>query len=131
MIRTRTYTPQLLQQHIQEVIEKKIIFWGRKKYQQQCVIKGGMTSFDDGLKFSDHRALLIDLNESDLFPDKSKDPTARKNRGLSSKNKEQVKAYLDIVHAQFLAQNIYERCMNDGDGDISGGPRHYKRRLIT
>ena len=49
-----------------------------------AVIKGGMTSFDDGLKFSDHRALFIDLNESALFHDKSKDPTARKNRGLSS-----------------------------------------------
>lgn len=68
-----------------------------------------MTSFDDGLKFSDHQALFIDRNESALFHDKSKDPTARNNRGLCSKNKEQVKAYLEIVHAHFLAHITYER----------------------
>ena len=80
-----------------------------------------MTSFDDGLKFSDHRALCIDLNESALFHVKSKDATARKNCGLSSKNKEQVKAYLEIVHAQFLAHNIYARCLKLTEMGLSQG----------
>ena len=80
-----------------------------------------MTSFDDGLKFSDHRALCIDLNESALFHVKSKDATARKNCGLSSKNKEQVKAYLEIVHAQFLAHNIYARCLKLTEMGLSLG----------
>ena len=86
-----------------------------------AVIKDGMLSFDDGLKFSDHRALCIDLYESALFHVKSKDATARKNCGLSSKNKEQVKAYLEIVHAQFLAHNIYARCLKLTEMGLSQG----------
>jgi len=76
------------------------------------VTKGGLTTYEDGLKFSDHRALFIDIKETDVFVDKGSDPTARENRGLRTKSKEQTKAYLEIVHSHFAEHNIYEKCMN-------------------
>ena len=75
------------------------------------VTKGGLTTYNDGLKFSDHRALFIDIKETDVFVDKGSDPTARENRGLRTKSKEQTKAYLEIVHSHFAEHNIYEKCM--------------------
>ena len=75
-----------------------------------AVTKGDMTTYADGLKFSDHRALFIDLQETKDFNDKGKDITARKHRGLSTKNKDQVKVYLKLVKKQLTAHNIFERC---------------------
>jgi hypothetical protein len=55
-----------------------------------AVTRAGITSYEGGLKYSDHRALFVDINEELLFTSKGVDPTARKGRGLRLKYKQAV-----------------------------------------
>ena len=40
------------------------------------VMRAGITSYEGGLKFSDHRALFVDINEEALFTSQGADPTS-------------------------------------------------------
>lgn len=45
-----------------------------------AVTRAGITSYEGGLKYSDHWALFVDINEELLFTSKGVDPTAQKGR---------------------------------------------------
>ena len=61
-----------------------------------AVTRAGITSYEGGLKYSDHRALFVDINEELLFTSKGVDPTACKGRGLRLKNKQAVLKYREV-----------------------------------
>ena len=67
---------------------KKIDFCLGTNGVAHAVTHAGITSYEGGLKYSDHRALFVDINEELLFTSKGVDPTAHKGRGLRLKNKE-------------------------------------------
>ena len=75
-----------------------------------AVTRAGITSYEDGLKYSDHRALFVDINEDLLFTSKGVDPTARKGRGLRLKNKQAVLKYREVFQSKLVAYNIFNRC---------------------
>ena len=52
------------------------------------VTRAGLTSYEGGLKFSDHQALFIDISEDALFSSQGVDPTSCRSRGLWMKNRE-------------------------------------------
>ena len=54
-----------------------------------AVTCAGITSYEGGLKYSNHRALFVDINEEMLFTSKGVDPTAHKGRGLRIRKKKQ------------------------------------------
>ena len=72
--------------------------------------RAGITSYEGGLKYSDHRALFVDINEELLFTSKGVDPTARKGRGLRLKNKQAVLKYREVFQSKLVAHNIFNRC---------------------
>ncbi len=39
----------------------------------QAVVRGGIMDYNNGLKYSDHQALFIDMNEGRLFTAKGQD----------------------------------------------------------
>ena len=55
-----------------------------------AVTQAGITSCEGGFKYSDHRALFVDMTEELLFTSKGVDPIACKGRGLVLKNKQAV-----------------------------------------
>ena len=55
------------------------------------VMRAGITSYEGGLKFSNHKALFVDINEGALFTSQGADPTSQKGRGLQGGNKDAVK----------------------------------------
>ena len=61
-----------------------------------AVVQAGITAYEDGFKYSDHRALFVDLNEDALFSSKGADPTSRHGRGLRTKNKMATQRYRDL-----------------------------------
>ena len=66
--------------------------------------------YNNGLKYSDHRALFIDVDEGRLFSAKGQDLFTQTGRVLHSKNKLHVKNYLTLVNKHLAAHNIVERC---------------------
>jgi hypothetical protein len=75
----------------------------------QAITQVGILGYADGLKYSDHCALFIDIQEDLLFSDKGVDPTARRSRGLRTKNKKQVQEYCCLLKQQCAAHNILSR----------------------
>ena len=75
-----------------------------------AVTRAGITSYEGGLKYSDHQALFVDINEELLFTSKGVDPTVQKGRGLWLKNKEAMKKYREVFRSKLLAHNIFQRC---------------------
>ena len=88
--------------------KKKIDFYFGTNGVAHAVTCAGITSYD--LKYSDHWALFVDINEELLFTSKGVDPTAQKGRGLQLKNKEAVKKYREVFRSKLLAHNIFQRC---------------------
>ena len=79
--------------------KKKIDFiLGSLAISQAVVRGGGIMDYNNGLKYSDHRALFIDMDEGRLFSAKGQDLITQTGRGLHSKNKLHVKNYLTLVH---------------------------------
>ena len=74
------------------------------------VARAGITAYEDGFKYSDHRALFVDLNEDALFPPQGANPTSRHGRGLCTKNKMATQRYRDLFCKKLRAHNILERC---------------------
>jgi hypothetical protein len=74
------------------------------------VTRAGITSNEEGLKFSDHQTLFIDINEEALFSSQGVDPTSCRSRGLWMKNKKAVKKYRDLFRSKLLAHNVFKRC---------------------
>ena len=72
--------------------------------------RAGITSYEGGLKYSDHQALFVDINEELLFTSKGVDPTARKGRGLRLKNKQALLKYREVFRSKLVAHNIFNRC---------------------
>ena len=72
--------------------------------------RAGITSYEGGLKYSDHPALFADINEELLFTSKGVDPTACKGRGLRLKNKQAVLKYREVFRSKLVAHNIFNRC---------------------
>jgi hypothetical protein len=89
---------------------KKIDFYLGTEGVYSSVMRAGITSYEGGLKFSNHRALFVDTNEEALFTSQGADPTSRKGRGLRVKNKDAVKKYREVFRTKPLAHNIFERC---------------------
>jgi hypothetical protein len=69
-----------------------------------------MLDYSQGLKFSDHRALFVDLNEDILLSGKGTDPTHRRLRGLRLSNKNLVLQYNKLLREKLDAHNILLRC---------------------
>ena len=61
-----------------------------------AVTRAGITSYEGGLKYSDHQALFVDINEELLFTSKGVDPTACQGRGLHLKNKQALLKYSEV-----------------------------------
>ena len=61
-----------------------------------AVTQAGITSYEGGLKYSDHQALFVDINEELLFTSKGLDPIACKGRGLRLKNKQALLKYRKV-----------------------------------
>ena len=61
-----------------------------------AVTQAEITSYEGGLKYSDHQALLVDINEELLFTSKGVDPTACEGRGLRLKSKQAVLKYRSV-----------------------------------
>ena len=61
-----------------------------------AVTQAGITSYEGGLKYSDHQALFADINEELLFTSKGVDPTACKGRGLHVKNNQALLKYREV-----------------------------------
>ena len=72
----------------------------------QAITQVGILGYADGLKYSDHHALFIDIQEDLLFSDKGVDPTARRSRGLQTKKSKQVQEYCCLLKQQCAAHNI-------------------------
>ena len=78
-----------------------------------AVTHAGITSYKGGLKYSDHWALFVDINEELLlFTSKGADPTAHKGRGLRLKSKEAVKKYREVFRSKLLAHSVFQRCQS-------------------
>ena len=75
-----------------------------------AVVQAGITAYEDGFKYSDHRALLVDLNEDALFSSQGANPTSWHGRGLHIKNKMAMQRYRDLFCKKLLSHNILERC---------------------
>ena len=58
--------------------KKKIGFCLGTNRVAHAVTHAGITSYKGGLKYSDHRALFVDINEELLFTSKGVDPTVQK-----------------------------------------------------
>jgi hypothetical protein len=76
--------------------KKKIDFCLGTPGVSNAVTRAGITSYEGGLKYSDHQALSVDINEELLFTSKGVDPTARKGMGLRLKNKLAVLKYREV-----------------------------------
>jgi hypothetical protein len=90
--------------------KKKIDFCLGAHEVAHAVTCARITSHEGGLKYSDHQALFVDINEELLFTSKGVDPTVHKGRGLRLKNKEAVKKYREVFRSKLLAHNIFQRC---------------------
>ena len=88
--------------------KKKIDFCLGTNGVAHAVTRAGITSYEDGLKYSNHRALFVDINKELLFTSKGVDATAQKGRGLRLKNKEAVKKYRKVFQSKLLAHNIFQ-----------------------
>jgi hypothetical protein len=75
-----------------------------------CIDVGHSLISEGGLKFSNHQALFVDINEEALFTSQGADPTSQKGKGMSGKNKDTVKKYREVFKTKLLAHNIFERC---------------------
>ena len=78
----------------------------------QSVSRAGILAYSDGLKFSDHRALFIDVKETSLFTDRGADPTSHKSRGLHMSNKKQANEYCQLLKQKLETHNVFQRCRN-------------------
>ena len=74
------------------------------------VVQVGITAYEDGFKYSDHRALFVDLNEDALFSSQGANPTSWHSRGLHIKNKMAMQRYRDLFCKKLLSHSILERC---------------------
>ena len=74
------------------------------------MVQAGITPYEDGFKYSDHRAIFVDLNEDTLFSSQGADPTSQHGRGLRTKNKMATQRYRDLFRKKLPAHNILERC---------------------
>ena len=74
------------------------------------VTRAGITSYEGGLKLSDHQAFFIDISEEILFSSQGIDPTLCRGQGLWMKNKEAVKKCIDLFRSKLLAHNIFKWC---------------------
>ncbi len=75
------------------------------------VSKRGILDYSSGLKFSDHRALFVDLSELAVFGSNGKiTPPTRQVRGLRASNKTQVTNYCRIFRLKLYSQNILNCC---------------------
>ena len=70
----------------------------------------GILPYSDGLKYSDHRALFVDIKESVLFSGPGSDPTRRTARGLRASNTRQCEEYCKLFREKLESHNIFERC---------------------
>jgi hypothetical protein len=73
------------------------------------VTRAGIISHEGGLKFSDHRALFIVINEKALFSSQGGEPTSCCGQGLWMKKKEAVKKYRDLFRSKLLAHNVFKQ----------------------
>ena len=73
------------------------------------MVHAGITAYEDGFKYSDHRALFADLNEDAIFSSQGVNPTSWHGRGLHTKNKMATQRYVDLFCKKLLACNILER----------------------
>ncbi len=78
----------------------------------RSVTRTGILAFNDGLKYSDHRAVFIDVSEAGLFSDSGSDPISIKTRGLQTSNRKQVEKCCALLREKLLAHNIFQRCNN-------------------
>jgi len=72
--------------------------------------RGGMTTYNNGLKLSDHRALFIDLETGSILLTTGTGPIPPIAGGVSTPKKPHVKVYLATVHKHLAAHNIVARC---------------------
>ena len=75
-----------------------------------AVSKSGILDYSDGLKFSDHRALFIDLKESKIFSAHGTNATHRRSRGLKTANARQLQKYIALFREKLDAHNVLPRC---------------------
>ena len=83
----RIYDTRILQQRTGGEERELIICLRQSVCHSQAVKRGGILSYDNGLKYSDHQAFFIDLSETDFSDNLGQDPTTAKRRGLRSRNK--------------------------------------------
>ena len=76
------------------------------------ISKAGILSYSDGLKFSDHRAVFVDIHEVQIFAAEGSDATRRSSRGLRSKNKKQCSKYCKLLTEKLEAHNILNDATN-------------------
>ena len=88
--------------------KKKIDFCLGTHGVAHAVTRAGITSYEGGLKYSDHQALFVDINKDLLFTSKEVDAAAHKGRGSLLKNKEAVKKYRELLRSKLLAHNIFQ-----------------------
>ena len=74
------------------------------------MVQAGITAYEDGFKYGDHRALFVDLNEDAIFSSQGVNPTSWHGRGLHTKNKMATQRCIDLFCKKLLASNILERC---------------------
>jgi hypothetical protein len=77
--------------------KRKIDFYLGTPGAANAVTQVEITSYGGGLKYSDHQALFVDINEELLFTSKGVDPTAHKGRGLRLKNKQALLKYREVT----------------------------------
>ncbi len=75
-----------------------------------AISRVGILSYMDGIKFSDHRALFVDIKESLIFAAQSSDPTRKTARGLRSTNKKQSEEYCKLFTEKLESHNTFQRC---------------------
>ena len=76
----------------------------------QAVVRGGLTSYDNGIKFFDHRPIFIYCFQEDIpFSAYSQDTSSRLYRSICSKNKQHVAQYRKYIHQHFEAHNILKQ----------------------
>ena len=71
-----------------------------------AVVQAVTTANEDGFKYSDHRALFVNLNEDALFSSQGMDPTSWHGRGLRAKNKMAMQKDRDLFCKKLLYHNI-------------------------
>ena len=68
----------------------------------QAVVRGGLTSYDNGIKFFDHRPIFIYCFQEGIpFSAYSQDTRSRSYRSICSKNKQHVAQYRKYIHQHF------------------------------